>query len=261
MSVEGKAGVRGSEACGVVPALELLAWDSEFFGYPVGRLRVDAGAAWHGVAAVLRESAVCVVVVEIPRTSCGGAEVDWDDLLRNEGGEPMGTRMTFRKNVCGHVVSGGSGEVVEFISETPELVSLAVRSGHASRFRRDGRMRVRFEDLYREWLRKCLGGGGFRLLGIEEGGLAVAMAGISAKGTLGRVELLAVAEEWGGRGLGRRLLGACEGELAAMGAEAIEIVTQKENEAACRLYRSAGFDCVSEVGLWHFWTQRGAHEQ
>lgn len=257
MRSEGNSSGKDGEGPEVTRAVELLEWDSGFFGFAVGRLRVDSGAAWDDVAAVLRDAPVSVVVVEVDGASCGVGSMDWDDLLRQAGGEPMGTRLTFRKEVSADFGRAETGEVVAFLRETPELVALAVRSGHASRFRRDARMRGRFEDLYREWLRKCLGGGGFRLLGIEDGGDAVAMAGISVKGSLGRVELLAVAEKWSGRGLGRRLLSACEEEMRMMGAGEIEIVTQKENEAACRLYGSAGYRCVGETALWHAWTGEG----
>jgi ribosomal protein S18 acetylase RimI-like enzyme len=69
----------------------------------------------------------------------------------------------------------------------------------------------------------------------------------------GSIELVAVAESFRGRGVGKRTVSAAAAELARRGARRISVVTQGANLGAQRLYCDCGFRVV-RCGLWfHLW--------
>jgi ribosomal protein S18 acetylase RimI-like enzyme len=65
----------------------------------------------------------------------------------------------------------------------------------------------------------------------------------TAAGELPKAEILAVAVDAsvGGRGVGRRVVDAAMGELAARGVDAVKVVAGSDNAAALRLYEKCGF--------------------
>lgn len=67
--------------------------------------------------------------------------------------------------------------------------------------------------------------------------------------TVARLFSIAVAPHASGRGLGRRLLGACEDAARARGARMVRLEVRVDNPAAIRLYEAMGyreFDRVAE---------------
>jgi [ribosomal protein S18]-alanine N-acetyltransferase len=73
----------------------------------------------------------------------------------------------------------------------------------------------------------------------------------------GEAEILsvAIAPAWRGRGFARPLLDLHLRRLAGLGARAVFLEVDENNEPACRLYRNAGFD---EVGVRKGYYQEGA---
>ena len=79
-------------------------------------------------------------------------------------------------------------------------------------------------------------------------GRSMALAGfVLSRGAAGEAEILtiAVAAEWRGRGLGRRLIDRHMARLAGDGVGALFLEVNESNAAARALYRAAGF---AEVG-------------
>jgi len=74
-------------------------------------------------------------------------------------------------------------------------------------------------------------------------------SGIPSK-TTGRIFMLGVEPRYRGRGIGRKMLLAGLARLKGNGFRVARLTVDSENERACALYRSAGFE-IDEASLWY----------
>ena len=89
----------------------------------------------------------------------------------------------------------------------------------------------------------------------EEDGRAVGFVGAfhHARWRAGHVYTVNVHPSQRGRGLGKRLMAACEGRLAALGMTRVLLEVNVQNEAAIRLYESCGYARLKR--LRNYYTQ------
>lgn len=66
------------------------------------------------------------------------------------------------------------------------------------------------------------------------------------------IDLVAVAPDRQGQGVGRRLMEAVLSHAAATGACRVRVGTQADNEISLRLYRQSGFAPVADFATFHF---------
>jgi len=78
---------------------------------------------------------------------------------------------------------------------------------------------------------------------------------LGAKEKRGVVGLLGVAPKFRGMGIGTILMSAAEKCFAEHGYTDVQIVTQRINTAACRLYESCEYQIESIDNIFHFWLQ------
>jgi ribosomal protein S18 acetylase RimI-like enzyme len=81
---------------------------------------------------------------------------------------------------------------------------------------------------------------------------------LSVVADVGQIGLLAVAPTARGQGLGRVLLGAAHQRMRERGAAKAQVVTQRANRPACRLYERAGYRVAGIQHVYHFWTAADA---
>jgi dTDP-4-amino-4,6-dideoxy-D-galactose acyltransferase len=143
---------------------------------------------------------------------------------------------------------------IETVSRSePKILDLAVQSGWCSRFRRDPRLRHKQPELYRLWVDKCLNNEHAAVLILRQAGLATAMVCASVNGTCGKIQLIAVDEGYRGRGLGKQLMENVEAFFHKHNCSTVEVVTQLDNIAACKLYEHAGYHKTEIKEVWHVW--------
>lgn len=75
----------------------------------------------------------------------------------------------------------------------------------------------------------------------------------SVKDNQGKIELVAVDEKCRGRGYGKALMSRAEEYFRISGAASAQVVTQLDNERACRLYCSCGYEISNITEVWHLW--------
>ena len=235
------------------PLVEKLQWDSEHFGFGVGRVlptgigpEEAAECVSHGRQLDLR----CLYFL------AGGADREtWHHAIA-AGFLPIGIRMELelQQRGPGSAESSHGGELASG-ADLPELLRLSAQAFVESRFFRDpGFPRDRAEELFRIWVSRGVGEEGFfTVLQYEEGAPAGFVTGRILEPGRGRIELLAVAASQRGRGVGGRLLAAAKAEFVRRGLPKVTVVTQGSNLPAQRLYQDAGFRTLG-VGIWfHAW--------
>lgn len=138
---------------------------------------------------------------------------------------------------------------------SPDLVNLALEIGKFSRFLKDRRIGYEnFKRLYTEWINNsCNKSVADDVIIIKENNSVVAMATVKEKNNRGDIGLLAVAPTCQGKGYGTQLVKMSQAYFLQRGINVAQVITQKENRPACRLYEKCGFSIESLQNFYHFW--------
>jgi dTDP-4-amino-4,6-dideoxy-D-galactose acyltransferase len=222
-----------------VCTVEVLPWDSEFFGFRIGRL--------HGHELTPELAAEARQWCRANQVSClyflGAAE----PLRAPEGFRLVDERITCRWEIL--PVEGTSPGVRRSqLSDLEALESIARTSHRDSRFYHDPQFdKARCDDLYAAWIR--------RSCDVWSDQVLVATHQNQPSGYLtltgNSIGLVAVAEHARGRGLGMQLVTAAQRYFNNSDAGYVEVVTQGRNRAARDLYLRCGFRVVKAQHWYH----------
>jgi dTDP-4-amino-4,6-dideoxy-D-galactose acyltransferase len=224
----------------------VLEWDSEFFGVSIARVpdeRPDAAALADAAAWADAQAVDCLyLLVDADHAAglraaaaCGFRAVDVRlDFERSAEPEPAAPASAVRRGIP---------------DDLRALAPLARGAFTRSRFFADGRFDPeRCAAMFELWLAKGLDGllPGFVLVDDAVRGFVVASAADGG----GRIDLIAVAPEARGAGVGPALVEAAVREL---GATPVRVATQGSAIGAQRLYQRCGFRTAA-AGVWlHRW--------
>lgn len=235
-------------------ALCALPWDSEFLGFPVARL-TSAGLAPAALAAAMAEARHVgfhlVYVVAEP------ADAVVQAAMEQAGAQLLDRKVTFAMPLPLLTAARDSLIMVgSAMRYTPQLGSLAWQSGAYSRFRRDARFAPHvFKNLYAQWLRNSLAGTAARRVMVwrDGAGTEQALLTLGEKNNRADIGLLAVDACARGQRVGQVLVAAAANQASEWGYEQMQVVTQRDNETACRFYEKCGFQLEYEEHIYHWW--------
>jgi dTDP-4-amino-4,6-dideoxy-D-galactose acyltransferase len=139
-----------------------------------------------------------------------------------------------------------------------KLVALSIAAGVHSRFNVDRRIpKDKYEQLYATWIRRSalreIADVVLTAAGPETGVIGMITIGVS--GTAGCIGLIAVDERWRGQGVGVRLICSAHDWMTARELTSASVVTQRDNQSACRLYRRCGYRLAQVRSVYHFWVE------
>lgn len=235
---------------GLVP----LAWDSEFLEFPVARLLATglSPAAVANVVTEAQQAGIRLIYVLTSPTDAGMAAV-----VRRVGAQLVDRKVTFAMSL------GASDKALQVPSNigvatvyTPQLESLAWQSGEFSRFRLDPRFAPHvFQALYTRWLLNSLAGTIARqvLVWRASDGTAQGLLTLGDKDGRADIGLLAVDVAARGQRVGQHLVAAAKQQAREWGYQEMQVVTQRDNESACRFYAKCGFGLAQEEHIYHLW--------
>jgi dTDP-4-amino-4,6-dideoxy-D-galactose acyltransferase len=221
-----------------------LEWDTEFFGYRVGRI-------------VLQRD-------EVP---------DRDSLLNNDYRliyvmseqelpaaltTTLSAKLADRKVLLGKPATTAIVELDEHIIPlkvlSPELFSLVLQSGHYSRFRIDEQFINReYERLYEAWINKTLADQEGVVYGYKVNGSLAGFISLGIKDRAADIGLIAVDELFRNKQIGQKLLDASAHFAQQKTLGRITVVTQEQNTGAMRFYERHGFSVLQKTYIYHLW--------
>ncbi len=235
--------------------LQVLDWDSHFFGFRVGRCNepdLPQDALGEGLQQARSEG--CRVVYW-PASNRKENEVAAAAL----GGKLMDQRRTYVRSLEG---LSAADLVVNWFIESyrrslpdAELEELALQAGEYSRFRRDpGFGQESFERLYRAWIRNSVSRSiAEEVLFIEDFGLKRALLTLGLQNGRPDIGLLATQTEYRGRGMAADLVRASLIWAINRDYQEAQVCTQAENAGACAFYEAMGYAVEREEWIYHFW--------
>lgn len=221
--------------------MELLSWDTDFFGITIGRAKIATARDLEIALRAASDQGVECLYVVVP-----GAKADPVAAAIRAGSGLTALRLDLERR--GRQVASDAETVRPAApDEAGRVAELAAALAPASRFAQDGRFRrERIEEMYRIWA----------LNDLRDGKVLVDTTGDRALLTLSKrpsglaVGLVYVASVARGTGLGRQLLDAALAEAAGA---SLTVATDMRNLEAVRLYESAGFRARSIEAVLHVW--------
>jgi dTDP-4-amino-4,6-dideoxy-D-galactose acyltransferase len=244
-----------AERTGIDPLCRLLDWDTQFFGFRIGRvippvLSVDdmAGVSdW-----CRRESIRCLYF------SCDPGDDRSSRLAEGAGFHLVDVRLDFSKRIGhkGKTRTSTTGLAVRqwVEADLPALESISATAYSDTRFWHDPKFPgERVTALYRQWIVNSCRGFADRVFVTEYEGQPVGFVtcSLDAPG-VGRIGLVGVRSDMRGKGAGRALVEAATDYAVERGWTRIEVATQARNLSAQRLYQRLGFTTCS-TSLWYHW--------
>jgi dTDP-4-amino-4,6-dideoxy-D-galactose acyltransferase len=236
-----------------VPAV-LLDWDTEFWGFPIGRVtgRVLTRRSLRAADAWAQERAVRCLYFLASSDDPGTAHV-----AEQGGFRLMDLRVELRREAGDALEVGAVREARE--EDRSRLREIARTSHGTTRFYADpGFADDRCDDLYETWIERSLSGWAAGVLVFEREGSAAGYCSchIDERGRAGSIGLIAVDSSARRSGAGTALANGAVAWCASKGADEMSVVTQGRNVPALRTFQRAGF-LVTSVDVWfHKWYER-----
>lgn len=245
-----------------LPRYQPLPWDSAHFGMAVGRI-VGEVAENATLIALLEqakaEGAGMVYFLHTQPFTVAG------ETLQSYGGRRAAGYIRFALSLpdpraaMADPPEGVTLDRYQGPSDDPRVLALGVCAGWLSRFRRDDRLPPqKCDQLYDVWTRRSITGEmADETLVAYRQDTPIGLVTYRSLADCGEIGLFGIDEKARGGGIGRALLALANRHMSDRGLRRAEVVTQSENQGACRLYRGAGYAPTFEGAYYHFMVDGG----
>ncbi|HID71694.1 MAG TPA: GNAT family N-acetyltransferase [Thermoplasmata archaeon] len=235
---------------------ELLAWDTNFFGFPVAKI-VRPRLVEEELKSILEElKSREVSLVYWPSDS---KDKESQLAAKRCGGFLADRKMTYvtelKEKYLGEMAFLTGVEEYKKDETTEDLNHLALLSGIYSRYNLDPKISQRqFEDLYKIWIEKSVKKKiADAVLVIRVGKRIVGMITLCEKNKRGDIGLLAVDVPVRRKGFGTALVRAAQAWFVNKNYKIGQVVTQERNMPARKLYEKCGYRVEKIENFYHFW--------
>lgn len=232
--------------------IEHLEWDSNFFGFKVGKIIIGPNQTIYKVQPSDYRLIYCFIERQNRIANASAVESSF---------KLVDTKVVFIKNL--ELLKTPIKSEIHIASYTnmflpykDKIISIGIQSGIYSRFKRDrGFPEGTFEKLYTVWMEKSLSHEiADEVFLVYNSSLEIfGVATIVAKKDYAEIGIIAVDEHARGAGLGKLLLQKIEAYCIAMNINKIKVATQLDNKEACFFYKANGYEVESEVNIYHHW--------
>ncbi|MBC6990715.1 GNAT family N-acetyltransferase [Hymenobacter sp. BT491] len=242
----------------MLEAIRPLAWDSEFLGFLVGRM--------HGTQVARQELEQLLAVARQQGYRLLYYSVAPDDDESAASASALGLlladrKATFVQDIDCEIDTLFPPAIEPVSTISTDVVALALQSGAFSRFRRDPSFAAgTYERLYTRWIEQSVAGERAREVLVYRQADAVCglitlspLTAASAPNSCVSIDLLAVDAKVRRQSIGTQLLVAARQRAQVWGYGRLHVVTQLDNEAACRFYEYEGFHLEQVEHVYHVW--------
>lgn len=182
-------------------------------------------------------------------------ELQAPELLQRYNGKLVDVKTTYAKPVSAHAVFPPAVSFYEGTTASEQLIRLSIAAGIYSRYNTDPAIgRDKYEAMYRIWVERSADRSMARHILVCQEGLHIAgMVTLGEKNGRADIGLVAVDAASRGKGTATLLMEAAEHVAFREGFREIQVVTQRFNTPACRLYEKSGYKVIKEEYFYHFW--------
>lgn len=234
--------------------LEILEWDSRFFGYTVAKINA-AEIHSEKLGKIIEEAKnkkirlIYLFADPADTVSLKSADIN--------GARLVDQKITFHIKIDDAVASKTDASIEQFERSYPtsQLISLSLQSGIHSRFKTDTEFKNNeFEKLYLAWIENSVNKriADYTLVYMEDA-VELGFVTLRIKGDYGEIGLIAVDEKSRGKAIGMKLTAAVINLLHERNITDLHVATQLGNTLACNFYKKAGFTGIKTENIYHIW--------
>lgn len=232
--------------------INLLSWDSGFFGYKVGEVKNSPQASFlNEILDFCRQTGFRLIYL---RAEDSNPHIK--EFIFKNNGTLADQKITYRmpitlhyKNISANISISNPGIV------SPDLLKIALQTGEFSRYNTDKKFgRDKFEDLYSTWIEKSIRKEiADEVVFYIENGIIKGYCTLTFIQNIGHISLFGVDSDHRRKGIGKELLKQTVNLCIDRKCEILEVATQLGNEPACKFYENFGFQVYKKELIYHFW--------
>lgn len=226
--------------------IKKLDWDTDFFGYETGMVKVDEAKNFDFEWFKINSNLYKLIYIYS------------DEKLNHDGLNLVDTKVTFHKE---GIIYGESGsEHLYFYNKDKDdfgsLEALALSSGILSRFNLDVNFKNNeYENLYKKWIyNEVYNKGSLGVIVYKENKNILGFTSLrEIDKQLCDISLVAVDSRFRGRKIGTKLINFTIKQAYNKNYKNIQVVTQLNNKPAINLYLKCGFKLDKTQFVYHYW--------
>lgn len=234
--------------------IKYLEWDSNFFGYPIGKITIETQEELEHLPDMLNNFHVRLKLIYLfTRKNICLKDFPIPSFVI----EYLGQTALFQKSNLKFSNLSFEKINVHRSNITNDLKKLALISGEFSRYKKDRTfINNEFEKLYFKWLENSINGSFGDALIVARNELnEIGMITYKKRQQLCDIGLFAVSENSQNKGIGTKLLKYIENICISSKIQTLEVRTQKENINACSFYKRNGFVLTQSQNIYHLWNK------
>ena len=239
--------------------IKILDWDSQFFGFKVASFSPENLSENEFKQSIKKMKLNGITLVY------GFVNVDdqrIEQIFKQCGGYLVSTNITFQRLIDDSKQKfkvTQNIKITEYKDRTPtsSMYELSIQSGIYSRFKIDPKIKLnKFYELYKRWILNSVNKKIADVVYVaRQHDDIVGMITLNKNGEMGEIGLIAVSPHVRGMGVGKALIQTSLLRFRREGCKFIQVVTQKNNVSAVRLYKHSGFHIKDMTAIYHLWLQ------
>lgn len=235
-------------------SLEILEWDSSFFGYPVAKIMaqaITAGKLEPLVAEAKKNGTRLIYLFTDPSDTVSA------QAAKSIDAKLVDQKITYHIYINKTDVATVDAHIEEFLGDHPtaQLVNLSLQSGLYSRYKIDPEFKNNeFERLYLAWIENSVNKKiADHIFVYMEDCRELGFVTLKARSDHAQIGLIAVDESSRGKAIGKKLVAAVINKLQNKHIPELDVATQIDNADACNFYEKAGFKGLKTENIYHIW--------
>lgn len=236
--------------------IEYLKWDSDFFGYKIGKINVNQSIHFSSISKEVAKQTDYKLIYLIIGKEFHNAELQ--EELEKTNIKLVDTKITFAQLISSENTTSDVFENIQLYLPTvanQKLIDLSLQSGIYSRFRIDKNfVDNEYEKLYTAWIQNSVNGkiADKVIVAYKESEL-IGLLTLSFKKGFSDIGILAVDSNYRGQKIGQKLIEKAIYETNQQRINQIKVVTQKDNTKACNFYKNQNFNIEKLEYIYHIW--------
>jgi dTDP-4-amino-4,6-dideoxy-D-galactose acyltransferase len=233
-------------------AIQLLNWDTDFFGYKIGLLHATYDIKIDQVLKEARKNSYRLIYIKSDKLINFPSHLEDSRIL-------LADKKVTYSMVVSSITPTDSAKEIQLYNSTEvdtQLLNIALQSGKHSRFYVDNNFTSdEYVKLYTTWINKSVSGEIAKEVWVSKSHTdkISGLITLGIKNNSADIGLLAVDSKYRGKQLGKKLVNKAIYQTQSWGIANLQVVTQLYNIGACRFYESCGFSIEQVEYIYHLW--------